>query len=139
MARTTGTWRPPGPGASRSSPASRWRTWRTSPTTSTSGTRRRWSGRLEGEFLHGALKAAAARGLLTGTGADPAACWAYSDSRHDIPLLTLVGHPVVVNPDQGLAAHARDSGWPSMRLHARASATPAGACAARPHRRTDPP
>jgi HAD superfamily hydrolase (TIGR01490 family) len=75
-----------------------------------------YTGRLDGEFLHGGHKAAAARALLTRTGADPAACWAYSDSRHDIPLLTLVGHPVVVNPDQALAAHARDSGWPSMRL-----------------------
>lgn len=58
----------------------------------------------------------AARRLLSETGADPAVCWAYSDSRHDIPLLSLVGNPVVVNPDQGLAAHARAAGWPSMRM-----------------------
>ena len=75
-----------------------------------------YTGRLAGEFLHGEHKATAARALLARTGADAAACWAYSDSRHDIPLLTLVGHPVVVNPDQALAAHARTSGWPSMRL-----------------------
>jgi HAD superfamily hydrolase (TIGR01490 family) len=75
-----------------------------------------YTGRLEGEFLHGEHKAVAARGLLARTGADPAACWAYSDSRHDIPLLSLVGNPVVVNADQGLAAHARAAGWASMRL-----------------------
>ncbi|MFT2749497.1 HAD family hydrolase [Clavibacter sp. Sh2036] len=75
-----------------------------------------YTGRLAGEFLHGEHKAAAARALVARTGADPAACWAYSDSRHDIPLLTLVGHPVVVNPDRALAAHARAAGWPSMRL-----------------------
>jgi HAD superfamily hydrolase (TIGR01490 family) len=75
-----------------------------------------YTGRLQGEFLHGEHKAQAARELIARTGADPAACWAYSDSRNDIPLLTLVGHPVVVNPDQALAAHARASGWPSMRL-----------------------
>jgi HAD superfamily hydrolase (TIGR01490 family) len=75
-----------------------------------------YTGRIDGEFLHGAHKATAARALVARTGADPAACWAYSDSRHDIPLLTLVGNPVVVNPDQALAAHARSAGWPSMRL-----------------------
>jgi HAD superfamily hydrolase (TIGR01490 family) len=75
-----------------------------------------YTGRLDGEFLHGEHKATAARGLIARTGADPAECWAYSDSRHDIPLLSLVGHPVVVNPDQALAAHARASGWPAMRL-----------------------
>jgi HAD superfamily hydrolase (TIGR01490 family) len=75
-----------------------------------------YTGRLEGEFLHGEHKAAAARDLMARTGADPAECWAYSDSRNDIPLLSLVGHPVVVNPDQALAAHAQASGWPSMRL-----------------------
>lgn len=75
-----------------------------------------YTGRLEGAFLHGEHKAVAARRLLSATGADPAVCWAYSDSRHDIPLLSLVGNPVVVNPDQGLAAHARAAGWPSMRM-----------------------
>ncbi len=32
------------------------------------------------------------------------------------PPAVLVGNPVVVNPDQGLAAHARAAGWPTMRL-----------------------
>ncbi|MDP9737477.1 HAD family hydrolase [Curtobacterium sp. 260] len=75
-----------------------------------------YTGRLDGAFLHGEQKAVAARALLARTGADPAICWAYSDSRHDIPLLSLVGNPVVVNPDQQLATHARTAGWPSMRL-----------------------
>ena len=30
---------------------------------------------------------------------------------NDIPLLSLVGHPVAVNPDQRLRAHARRHGW----------------------------
>ena len=34
-------------------------------------------------------------------------CWAYSDSRNDIPLLELVGNRVVVNPDAALARHAQ--------------------------------
>ncbi|MBF4590681.1 HAD family hydrolase [Curtobacterium sp. VKM Ac-1395] len=73
-----------------------------------------YTGRPDGEFLHGTHKAAAARRLLERSGVDPAGCWAYSDSRHDIPLLSLVGHPVVVNPDRQLAAHARASGWPVL-------------------------
>jgi len=43
-------------------------------------------------------------------------CWAYSDSRNDIPLLSLVGHRVVVNPDSRLAKHARALGWPILEL-----------------------
>ena len=77
-------------------------------------------GKLTGEFdgpvLHGALKAAAARELAASLGADLADCWAYSDSRNDIPLLELVGNRVVVNPDSILAAHARRLGWRIMRL-----------------------
>ena len=77
-------------------------------------------GKLTGEFdgpvLHGTLKAAAAGELAASLGADLADCWAYSDSRNDIPLLELVGNRVVVNPDATLAAHARTLGWPIMRL-----------------------
>ena len=75
-----------------------------------------YTGRLLGHVLHGERKAIVARELLTGLGADFADCWAYSDSRNDIPLLTLVGHPTVVNPDPGLALHASSHGWPVLRL-----------------------
>ncbi|MEP7057331.1 MAG: HAD-IB family hydrolase [Caldimonas sp.] len=40
----------------------------------------------------------------------------YSDSGNDLPLLMAVGHPVVVDPDQALAARAVRSGWPMLRL-----------------------
>lgn len=36
----------------------------------------------------------------------------YSDSHNDLPLLTKVGHPNVVNPDAILHQHARQAGWP---------------------------
>jgi len=36
----------------------------------------------------------------------------YSDSHNDLPLLTRVGQPVVVNPDAILLQHARQAGWP---------------------------
>ena len=37
--------------------------------------------------------------------------YAYADSYTDLPLLEQVGHPVVVYPDDELAAHAQDRGW----------------------------
>src|SRR6266542_589390 len=53
----------------------------------------------------GALALAAAEGL------DLARCSAYSDSVNDIPMLSLVGHAVAVNPDSGLRREARQRGW----------------------------
>ena len=43
-------------------------------------------------MLHNERKADAVRELADRTGADLADCWAYSDSRNDIPLLELVGN-----------------------------------------------
>jgi HAD superfamily hydrolase (TIGR01490 family) len=42
--------------------------------------------------------------------------WFYSDSQNDLPLLSRVTHPVAVNPDEVLAAHARRSGWTQIAL-----------------------
>lgn len=36
----------------------------------------------------------------------------YSDSFNDLPLLSAVTHPVAVNPDPTLRAHAEAHGWP---------------------------
>jgi HAD superfamily hydrolase (TIGR01490 family) len=68
-------------------------------------------GRYTGEvdfYAYGPFKveAVAARDDL-----DLDACYAYSDSATDLPMLEAVGHPVVVNPDRTLARHARDRGW----------------------------
>jgi HAD superfamily hydrolase (TIGR01490 family) len=76
----------------------------------------RFTGRLIGPVMHGAEKADAALALARDRDADLADCWAYSDSKNDIPLLTLAGHRVVVNPDAALAAHATQHEWPIMRL-----------------------
>jgi HAD superfamily hydrolase (TIGR01490 family) len=40
--------------------------------------------------------------------------WFYSDSQNDLPLLSHVTHPVAVNPDAVLSAHARHRGWPQI-------------------------
>jgi HAD superfamily hydrolase (TIGR01490 family) len=37
--------------------------------------------------------------------------WFYSDSLNDLPLLNHVSHPVAVNPDPTLRAHAERQGW----------------------------
>lgn len=46
--------------------------------------------------------------------------WFYSDSVNDLPLLGRVTHPVAVDPDPRLEAHARERGWPVLHLHANA-------------------
>ncbi|MBX9914427.1 MAG: HAD-IB family hydrolase [Pseudomonadaceae bacterium] len=38
----------------------------------------------------------------------------YSDSRNDLPLLSQVDQPRVVNPDPTLQAHAEQAGWPIL-------------------------
>ncbi len=37
--------------------------------------------------------------------------WFYSDSASDLPLLDAVSHPVAVNPDERLRAHAQAAAW----------------------------
>lgn len=40
----------------------------------------------------------------------------YSDSQNDIPLLSVVTHPVATNPNALLEAHAKALGWPILKL-----------------------
>jgi len=40
----------------------------------------------------------------------------YSDSHNDLPLLARVSHPVAVDPDDTLRAHAAAAGWPVISL-----------------------
>ena len=75
-----------------------------------------FTGALDGRVIHGEEKAAVARQLTEGIDADLAQCWAYSDSSNDIPLLSMVGHRVVVNPDAKLLAHARENSWTVLPL-----------------------
>lgn len=42
--------------------------------------------------------------------------WFYSDSLNDLPLLTKVTHPVAVDPDATLKAHAKKNKWPIISL-----------------------
>ena len=75
-----------------------------------------YTGRPEGLFVYGAGKALAIRQLAEREGIDLDASYAYSDSESDLPMLGVVGHPVVVNPDQALARAARENGWEILRF-----------------------
>jgi HAD superfamily hydrolase (TIGR01490 family) len=70
-----------------------------------------YTGRLVGELMHGPAKAEAVTALAVREGLDLHRCSAYSDSFNDLPMLDLVGEPVVVNPDHRLREHARARGW----------------------------
>jgi HAD superfamily hydrolase (TIGR01490 family) len=70
-----------------------------------------YTGRLVGKPLHGAAKAEAIKALAVREGLELDRCSAYSDSANDIPMLSLVGYPTAINPDQKLRRHARDLGW----------------------------
>jgi HAD superfamily hydrolase (TIGR01490 family) len=70
-----------------------------------------YTGRLVGDVLHGEAKAAAVRELALREGLDLSRCSAYSDSINDLPMLSLVGRAVAINPDSALRAEARQRGW----------------------------
>jgi HAD superfamily hydrolase (TIGR01490 family) len=71
-------------------------------------------GKYTGELLfyaYGPHKAEAIREMAVREGIDLASSYAYSDSITDLPMLELVGNPVVVNPDRELARVAREREW----------------------------
>tara|TARA_Y100001935_G_scaffold184714_1_gene153334 strand:- start:38060 stop:38716 length:657 start_codon:yes stop_codon:yes gene_type:complete len=40
----------------------------------------------------------------------------YSDSSNDLPLLSIIDNPIVVNPDDNLKQHAFNSGWKILKF-----------------------
>ncbi len=70
-----------------------------------------YTGRLVGEMLHGPAKAHAVRALAAREGLNLRRCTAYSDSANDVPMLSVVGTAVAVNPDGSLREAARKRGW----------------------------
>lgn len=70
-----------------------------------------FTGRLVGEILHGAGKAHAVRSLAIREGLNLRRCTAYSDSFNDVPMLSLAGTAVAINPDAALRVLARERGW----------------------------
>ncbi len=70
-----------------------------------------FTGRLVGDILHGLGKAHAVRALAIREGLNLKRCTAYSDSINDVPMLSLVGTAVAINPDGELRDVARKKGW----------------------------
>ncbi len=70
-----------------------------------------FTGRLVGDILHGPGKAHAVRSLAIREGLNLKRCTAYSDSHNDVPMLSLVGTAVAINPDSDLKDVAKVRGW----------------------------
>ena len=75
-----------------------------------------YTGQPDGPLTYREGKADAVRALAAREGIDLGESFAYSDSESDLPLLRLVGHPAVVNPDRELERIARAEGWRIIRF-----------------------
>jgi HAD superfamily hydrolase (TIGR01490 family) len=81
-----------------------------------------YTGRLEGDVLHGPAKAKAVQEKANDENITLEECAAYSDSINDLPLLELVGDPHAVNPERELRLIALRRGWPIHELRTRRKA-----------------
>jgi len=80
----------------------------------------RYTGKVSGEPSFREGKVTRVEQWLAGMGrkiADFEHSYFYSDSLNDLPLLSVVSHPVAVNPDATLRDHALTQGWPILSLH----------------------
>ncbi len=77
--------------------------------------RGKYTGGLE-FYAYGEGKAVAIREMAARDHLDLSACYAYSDSATDLPMLECVGHPVVVNPDKDLRDLAEERDWQVMEF-----------------------
>ncbi len=62
-------------------------------------------------YCFGEYKAQAVKEIAAKEGLDLDSCYSYSDSVTDVPMLSLVGHPVAVNPDRALLKVAKENSW----------------------------
>ena len=72
----------------------------------------RFTGRPIDPLCYGVGKLERAKGLAERQGFELSEATFYSDSITDLPLLEVVRHPHVVNPDARLRRVARQRGWP---------------------------
>ena len=75
-----------------------------------------YTGDLKDHVLHGDRKVQAVKKLVQSRHVDLADCWAYSDSRNDVPLLNLVGNRIAINPDKALERYAKARHWKVLEL-----------------------
>ena len=74
----------------------------------------RYTGRIAGEYALGPNKVGFMRRFAGELGITPAEIGACGDSMNDVPLLSAVGTPLVVNPSPALAETARRRDWPIL-------------------------
>jgi len=74
------------------------------------------TGRLLPPVLAAATKASWIRTYAEREGINLSESFAYSDSMSDLPMLSIVGHPAVVNPDFRLRQTALHHDWPILNL-----------------------
>jgi HAD superfamily hydrolase (TIGR01490 family) len=76
----------------------------------------RATGRLLPPVMASATKASWIRTYAEREGINLNDSYAYTDSMSDLPMLSVVGHPAVVNPDMRLRATALHHDWPILNL-----------------------
>ncbi|MEV4237224.1 HAD-IB family hydrolase [Nocardia sp. NPDC049737] len=77
------------------------------------------TGYADGKTLWRNGKADAVREFAAAHVLDITHSYVYADSIADLPLLSVVGHPVTVNPDRQLGTAAVEQNWPVLRFRPR--------------------
>jgi HAD superfamily hydrolase (TIGR01490 family) len=71
----------------------------------------KFTGRIEGTLCYGEGKVTVATAHAQNLGHSLKESYFYTDSFTDVPLLAVVGHPIVINPDIRLLRFAKKQGW----------------------------
>ena len=82
------------------------------------------TGKLAGETLFGAGKAAAIKKFVEDRGSSLEKTHFYADGSEEVGLMESVGHPHPVNPGSKLLDVAKSRKWPVLRLKSRGGAKP---------------
>ena len=83
------------------------------------------TGRVMGTLLAETEKARSIQEYAAREGLDLADCCAFSDSSADVPMLSVVGHPVATNPTRRLRRIAQQREGPILELDATSPCYPA--------------
>jgi len=78
----------------------------------------RFTGDVHRPICYGAGKIHWARRFAEEHDVDLGASWFYKDSVTDLPMMEIVGHPEIVNPDLRLRREARRRGWNVLQISA---------------------